>query len=390
MSHAPPFPSAILRDRYMPLGVETCISCRPQRSLRADGPRRAARAAVLWALAAFILLQAGLELAIETWLPGLRDEFCYRKLKQVERHFAAAPPDATRIVVLGTSASFCNLHGEALERELHRAGGGKVAAYNFGIPGSSPLMELVTLKRLLAARVRPDIVFVEVLSPFLRGLPPLDPVRFTPERFALSELRMVRHYASYYSPVGYCDGRLVPWHSHRWGILRGVAPSFAVDDPWTHGIGAFDDHGAGHLDDQTRTPESFRRGIAQTEKSYGLYRRGACKDAPFGPILRELLETCRRENIQAVLVLMPECSAMRAWYDSTARTEMKSFIDELAREHGAAVVDAHDWIDDGGFLDGVHLVHSGAERFTAALAEQTARDLKPYLQTARTDRRRDR
>ena len=325
---------------------------------------------MLWAILTFVGSQAGLELAIEFCWPGLRDEFCHQKLVQLQERFAAAPPGAAKVVMLGTSATYCDLQSKPLERQLKERWGQEVAVYNFGIPGSSALMELVALKRLLAAGVRPDYVLIEVLSPFLSGCPPLDPQRFSPPRFSLAELSLVRRYTAYYSRVRWWDGRLAPCYAHRREILRSVAPAFAVDDVWTQGIGPFDSAGAGRLPDAVRSEARFRQGLEMTERSYGAYRNRFRRDAPFCRILDETLELCRAEGIRASLVLMPEASEMRGWYDGAVQREMLAFLGELGRRHGATVVDAHGWIDDGGFLDGIHLVESGADQFTSDLASQ--------------------
>jgi hypothetical protein len=331
---------------------------------------RTARASLVCGLLTFAALQLGLELAIETCWPGLRDEFCHQKLTQLKQRFDAAPPQAVRVVMLGTSATYCDLQSDCLERRMRETSGREVAVYNFGIPGSSALMELISLKRLLAAGVRPDVVLIEVLSPFLSGCPPLDPDRFSAPRFALGELPLVRRYTGYYSRVRWWDGRLAPCYSHRWAILRRLAPEFAVDDPWTQGIGPFDAAGAGHLEDEIRTDARYRQGVQGTESSYGVYRNKFRRDAPFCQILRELLSICRQEQIRAALVVMPESSELRGWYDRRVDGEMLAFLGELGGDYGAGVIDAKDWIDDRGFLDGIHLVQSGAERFTGGLANE--------------------
>jgi hypothetical protein len=107
-----------------------------------------------------------------------------------------------------------------------------------------------------------------------------------------------------------------------------------------------------------------------TERSYGAYRNRFRRDAPFCRILDETLGLCRAEGIRASLVLMPEASEVRDWYDSAIQREVLAFLGELGRRHEATVVDAQGWIDDGGFLDGIHLVESGADQFTSDLASQ--------------------
>ncbi|HXT60833.1 MAG TPA: hypothetical protein VN699_19500 [Pirellulales bacterium] len=346
---------------------------------------RTARTSLVCGLLTFAASQFTLELAIENWWPGLRDEFCHQKLTQLKRRFDAAPPQAVKVVMLGTSATYCDLQSERLERALRETSGREVAVYNFGIPGSSALMELIALKRLLAEGIRPDVVLIEVLSPFLSGCPPLDPTRFSAPRFALSELPLIRRYTGHYSRVRWWDGRLAPCHAHRWAILRRLAPNFAVDDPWTQGVGPFDAAGAGHLEDEIRTDAGYRQGVQRTEDSYGVYRNKFRRDAPFCQILRELLSICRQEQIRAALVVMPESSELRGWYDWRVDGEMLAFLRELGGEYGADVIDAKDWIDDRGFLDGIHLVQSGAERFTGGLAGEVVLSKRPDAELAGRD-----
>src|SRR5437660_2836123 len=102
----------------------------PQRRLA-----RSARAALVWGLAAFAVLQLGLAVAIEGWLPELRDPyFAYRAARLARR--AARPDRPFTIVVLGSSRVQDGLVAGDLEAPLARKLGRRVVVFNFGIPGA--------------------------------------------------------------------------------------------------------------------------------------------------------------------------------------------------------------------------------------------------------------
>src|SRR5262245_20945385 len=115
---------------------------------------RQARAALLWGLVAFVISQLGLAAAIEWKCPELRDPFYGCKANRLHRR-SAGPEAPFTLVMLGSSRTTYGFQASALEPRLSEAAGRPVVAFNFGIPGAGPLMELLTLRRLLAAGVHP-------------------------------------------------------------------------------------------------------------------------------------------------------------------------------------------------------------------------------------------
>src|SRR5438445_5917624 len=135
---------------------------REENTVTPHQPMHRARAAVLWGLAGFVALQAGVELAMDHWLPQLRDPEYGAKLERL-RSKLAETPRAFTIVMLGSSRTQSGLRAGQLERQLTRDLHCPVVVSNFGISGAGPFSELLHLRRLLGQRVRPNLLLIEVL-----------------------------------------------------------------------------------------------------------------------------------------------------------------------------------------------------------------------------------
>jgi hypothetical protein len=131
---------------------------------RAARRKRRAWSSLVWGLAAFVALQLGLAAAVELWLPTLRDPFYAHKAARLKQRVSGGPQPFT-VVMLGTSRTTYGLQGRRVEQALRRTHPGPVAVFNFGIPAAGPLTCRLTLERLLADGLRPDLVLIEVLPP---------------------------------------------------------------------------------------------------------------------------------------------------------------------------------------------------------------------------------
>jgi hypothetical protein len=91
---------------------------------------------------------------------------------------------------------------------------------------------------------------------------------------------------------------------------------------------------------------------------------------PFAPSVAELLRTVKLRKGAIILVLMPMPKAHRdRYYASKEWGEYFEWISQLARESGAEVIDAADWVDDEGFVDPLHLGSQGAISFSRRLTD---------------------
>lgn len=339
---------------------------------------RQARLAILIGLTVFAGLQVGAALVIEHWLPVLRDPYYGNKVNRLRRRLEQAPADSQCLVVLGSSRVLHGFKWDVLEEAV---GPEKpMVAFNFGIPGAGPMTQYLTLQRLLADGVRPDRVLIEVLPVMLdkredtrKEWVPADWLSrrdLTIMRQAgLPTERLQQEYRTWWA---------VPTYTHRFVILAGVFPGLVSAKL---GIMAGFQCDAGGYHPIMDAPAEARQRRFDSESS--LYRP-RLQDLRLGSAhchaLTLLLELCRREGIEADLLLMPEARPFRDLYSSASEESIDELLRALRRRFGVRVIDARDWVTSGGFIDGHHLIDKGARHFSRRLAgalEETPSPGKP-------------
>jgi hypothetical protein len=344
---------------------------------------RRARACVLWGAVGFVALQLGLALAIEYWLPEIRDPSYGYKAARLVRRLAAPGPRPTLVLLLGSSRTATDVNTRELEAELSQAHGSPVVAFNFGIPGAGPLVELLYLKRLLDRGVRPDLVLIEILPPVLAGQE--EAVRwssqFPAQRLWLHEVPLARRYV--------LDDELreswwrawpIPWYTHRYALVSTVAPwqlPCICRQDWFRFV---DEHGWMQSPFAEPTPEQRQRAVEAAHQSYLIGLTGFHLGGPSCAALRELLEVCRREHVPAALVFLPEGTEFRSWYSPEGWAEIQGFALELSREYHAPLINARTWMADRCFLDSHHLLPGATSAFTERLGRE---GILPLLRRAK-------
>src|SRR5437879_6547471 len=161
-------------------------------------PSRQARKALLWGLALFAALEAGLTVVVELWFPQLRDPYYTYKVARLRQRLGHAGPAAadrprpTVVVLVGSSRAADGLRGALAEADLGRALGRPVVLFNLGIPGDNPVNELLNLERLLADGVRPDLLLVEVVPYMLSAVAAEQLDKMPAERMGLRDRAMLK------------------------------------------------------------------------------------------------------------------------------------------------------------------------------------------------------
>lgn len=344
--------------------------------LRKPGSRqlfRAARSSLLWGLFGFATIQLSLSVAIELWLPQVRDPLYGDKLHQLRRRIAAAP--ATPLVLMLGSSRTVHALDAAMWDELAESRGQPVLAYNFGVPGAGPLTQLVALRRLLAEGIRPDLLLIEVFPPMLTRAPvAFDFSQFPPERLWRHEIPLIDRYlqsAGRPAPrapdwyVAWC----VPSYSHRFALQRTAWPGLLPTENCGHLLAHFDRGGWNGLEPAALPPERRAAGVKRAKGEYGHLLAGYELGGPACTALEELLEVCAGEQIAAALVIMPEGPTFQGWYRPGAWGQITSFINDLSQRFAVPVVDAHNWMTDEQFADSHHLLVPGARAFSARLSQ---------------------
>jgi hypothetical protein len=337
--------------------------------------RRSALALVS-AAALFVLAQVCFHWL--AWRLSLRDAEYASRLADLREQIEASSEPPLTVLLLGTSRSQWGVRSRLLAEQLSQQTGRRVVVGNFSMGGASPVRFLFWWERLRRQGVRPDLVLLEVLpmqlgrddedGDFSETMVPTRSLYWQDlsfvERFAGAARRGVR--------LAWLRQALLPCHSDRIALLRKMAPSLlsaeqAVEqDPLLRGS-------AGAAPGETNftsevTAETRARMVGLSREGYR-HRLAALefKERP-RRALRELLESCRQEGAATALLLAPEGPTFRTWCPPEVWRRVEGWVDELAREQGAAVLNARLWIDEEQqFLDSHHLLSGGARLYTQRL-----------------------
>lgn len=246
--------------------------------------------------------------------------------------------------------------------------------YNLGRGGSSPLLYLLTLRRLLSDGVRPDGLLVEIFPPALvEGEE--SAVVYKP---TLRDWPLLRRYPIHARTwTFWLQDRLLLWYKYRSGFLASLAPGLLPaqarwgENLWDYRGGEWRAVGdwISPLERRRLTDDARRR----YARSLNHFHIAADADRA----LRELLEMCRAQGIAVVLFLMPESDEFRAWYPPEARRRLSAYLAALQNEYGLASIDARDWFDKGEFSDGHHLLKRSAVTFTHRFAREVVSLMEP-------------
>ncbi len=338
------------------------------------------RADVTWGLTLFVAAQLGLAVAIERWLPELRDpRYACRAAKLCPRTVAAEPKPLT-LVMLGSSRVQDGLVSSELESRLRRDFARDVVMFNFGLPGAGPVANLFYFERLRAAGVKPELLLVEVAPMLLSGSDdvPQEAGYFKADRLWFRELAMVERYGIPIDELrrDWWQDWPVPCHGHRFAIMSLFLPRFLPYHLRLGGDRQVDQSGWLARNTTPLTPEQRRLAQEYAWKDFGVPLASFRLSAAACRAQRELLLRCREEHIAVALVWMPEGTTFQGWYPAEAEARIRGHLDELGNEFGVPLVDARDWVEDDGFIDGQHLHAVGAAVFTERLRREV---LAPLL-----------
>jgi len=239
--------------------------------------------------------------------------------------------------------------------------------YNMARGGSSPLLYLLTLHRLLADGIHPHVLLVEIFPPALVA----EEESAVVNKPTLRDWPVLRRY-----PVKgrtwafWLQDRLLLWYKYRSGFLAWAAPQWLLPHArWGENLW---DSRSGEwrvIGDNVSAAERLRlTNDAWRRYAPSLQHFRIADDADHA--LRELLDVCRAQRIAVVLFLMPEASVFRGWYPPDALHQLADYLAMLHHDYGVPVIDARRWIADWDFSDGHHLLSWGANVFTRRFAKE--------------------
>lgn len=333
----------------------------------------AGRTALTAALLTFTALQIAAGVVIDQWYPSLRHPEYGRKLALL-RTQAARHPGESLLLALGTSRTAFGFCAAATDDE-------PAWQFNFGLTGIGPVQELICFHRLLAAGVRPARLLFEIHPAFLHQTPDWCEARAVDVRkLDATDLAVFRRYA--FQPADLCWRwamcRVSPWYAYRTELLGRLAPGW-TDDAHRRNeqmLVGTDSHGWSRY--PVRPADQAERNRLE-RLCAGLYAY-PLTDFDASELskraIAEMLQLCRREQIDAALLIMPEGEQFRALYTAQAQQRLESYLSRLRQTASVPVFDCRQWCGDEQFCDGQHLLPEAAAAFTTRLRD---RDLAPWL-----------
>jgi hypothetical protein len=339
-----------------------------------------ARRAVLTFVLAVVAANIGLSVGMDHLFPSVRDPEYGRRLSRLQAR-TAEHPGRPVVLVLGSSRAAMGVRPEFMNDDP--AG---PLAFNFSVVGSGPVMQVMTLRRLLADGVTPAAVVVEYWPAFMREDGPYaEEVRIDKHRLLPQDRPFVRDYFADPDQAEAImdDIRHVPWSAHRLRLVSQAVPGWLPydrrqDGPWAK----LDPWGwlPGFEDDPPPAERAARHDNAATYyvPLFAGFEVSPVADRAF----REVVTTCRARGVRVALAWLPESTEFRGWYTPQARRRGEDYLAAVRTEYGLPVIDARDWVPDRHIADGFHLTRPGAEAFSRKLGP-AVRDAFPGLGGAR-------
>jgi hypothetical protein len=337
-----------------------------------------ARRILFWALGFFMLFLAGASYAVEHFLPGARDPEFTAKVSRLQALLKETPGDRL-VVMLGSSRTFLAFRAGDAHLTVDRA---PVVTFNMGMTGGGPFTELMCLRRLLTARIHPDLLLVEVFPLLFNdaGEHPLEEYWLQSSRLRLSELVHLEPYHSDRVRLlrRWWQARLFPWSAlESWAqeLFLKIEPGGAPG-PIAVPAGVMDEHGWKAHFQGGISPQMRARMLEVARAQYRQCMNSFHPGQPQARALLTLLDLCHQHHIPVVLVMMPEGSTFRSCYAEGLRESLNSYVRDLARPWNLPWHDASSWLPDEAFSDSHHALPSGAALFTARLVREV---VEPHL-----------
>jgi hypothetical protein len=352
-----------------------------------DGMRRArskhARTVLVWFAVAFVLAQVALSVLLDRAWAEVRDPEWHLLIERLRQRRAEAP-GRPLVVVLGSSRSLMVLDAA----RLSQAPSGPLV-FNAAVPGGGALVQRVFLERLVEQGIRPNAVVLEVMPPYFSAYGTRLEESFPAwQRLTLAELLHVASRAQHPGRVVkvWLKARLLPVCYHQGELQRRLVPAALC--PASEAVPGDDRDGHGWkagtaVCSAERRAELTRFMLEQYDLA--LRSPGLCRSRVDN--LDGLLGWCRQEGIGCILLMAPEDSQFRTRTAVNFRKALDAALAGLARDHGALIHDARDWLPDEDFLDGHHATRQGAARFTTrfepVLKAESVRSRQRVLRDAR-------
>lgn len=332
-------------------------------------PLHRRRVFVSFALFAFVVVVVNLAFAValDYGPPHLRDPEYGLRLTALRQRLNEHPRRRLT-VVLGSSRTAQGVRPDVYEQTTTPD---SPLLFNLSQSGGGPILQLLTLRRLLADGITPTAAVVEFWPPFLRGdLMFREQTRITPTRLRRVDEPTVREFFD--DPDAVWAARngdsVIPLVAHRRTVVARLCPDLLPQadrtDPFWAGLDGWG-WWPGRV---TATPEQIAGGWHTVEAFYRPLYQTYRIDPTHDRAYRTLLAECRSRGIAVTLLRMPESPRFVALQTPDSVAVSERYLADLLAEYPTPVIDARTWADPAHLPDGFHLTQAGAEAFTKRFA----------------------
>jgi hypothetical protein len=319
------------------------------------------RRIIFWAVVFTVISQIGFSFALPWWHPDTE----FRLRKELIQARVAEDPNRPLFVMIGSSRVVGGFNPDDLS-DITSTTGQKVLCFNFGHVEAGPVCNLIQLKRLLHAGIKPKWLIVEIAPMYCA-----DERNLFVHNLSWEDIDTVARFHPYQKFTGSFlrNHFLAPWFRYR-GDLQERYLGEHPPRPVQCNLSSFGWGGSLEVVEPKQREE-------WTERARVMFAPVLGKGFRIAPMAhrayRELLALCQKEHIEVALLMMPEGNNFQSWYTPVAQERLQEFINELVREYGVAVHDARSWFDDSFFADSHHLAREGTRQFSQRLEREILR-----------------
>lgn len=326
----------------------------------------AARRTVFGFLVIFVLANIVFSMGMDRIFPSIRDPEYGRRVNRWNQR-KREHPERVMTAMIGSSRMAMGLRPDVANCESGPT------MFNFSMVGSGPLMQLMTLKRMLHDGVIPDRIVLEYWPPFMRGDGTYsEELRIDPHRLLTYDDEIIRNYfvRTDFIRKTMWQVRRNPFYEHRLRIISQLMPSWLppskrIDASWDR----LDRWGWLPGFDREFQDDERRQRIEQASVFYRQLFSNYSIHATSKRALGEFVAICQERSIPLTLIWLPESSEFREAYPTEVLKESEAYLTELQEAYQLRIIDARTWVEDRYFLDGFHLTQMGARDFSTKIAD---------------------
>jgi len=245
--------------------------------------------------------------------------------------------------------------------------------FNFGMLGADLFRQLICLNRLIEEGIKPQRVCIEIHQ-----------IALAQQRSSFIEMTPLVPRARWNELATYYLYSPEPSRVLFWWLRSRFDPAFAIgvkvdhpplfskppipSDKWGWGGITVENW----LPRQAADRANYPRLLESARQNYEEEFKQSFSISPSPDrALRQILDLCRKNGIDAVLFGMPEAKDFQAFYPAGSDAVISNYLGGIEKEYHVPMIDGRQWLPDAAdFADGHHLNPPGSEKFTRRFIDE--------------------